>query len=280
MDIWVVVAVLGAALLHALWNFLVRRATDKAVGMAAVMIGHLPLSVLALLWMGLPPIESAPYILLSALLHLGYSVFLLHAYRFGELSEIYPIARGASPILITLGSVTFLPDNLTVSEILGVLMISGAILTYGFAQIRNKSFNRMGIVLALATSCFISAYTIVDGTGTRIAQNAMIYFGMMSVCNNLFLVAYFHRFHRGVITRVFTEGWRICLVGGSASFIAYAIVLWACLSTPIALVSSLRETSVLFAVGLGALFLGERLTLFKVILTAMIFCGVLVLRLG
>jgi drug/metabolite transporter (DMT)-like permease len=280
MDIWVVVAVLGAALLHALWNFLVRRATDKAVGMAAVMIGHLPLSVLALLWMGLPPIESAPYILLSALLHLGYSVFLLHAYRFGELSEIYPIARGASPILITLGSVTFLPDNLTVSEILGVLMISGAILTYGFAQIRNKSFNRMGIVLALATSCFISAYTIVDGTGTRIAQNAMIYFGMMSVCNNLFLVAYFHRFHRGVITRVFTEGWRICLVGGSASFIAYAIVLWACLSTPIALVSSLRETSVLFAVGLGTLFLGERLTLFKVILTAMIFCGVLVLRLS
>jgi drug/metabolite transporter (DMT)-like permease len=271
MDIWVVVAVLGAALLHALWNFLVRRATDKALGMAAVMIGHLPLSVLALLWMGLPPIESAPYILLSALLHLGYSVFLLHAYRFGELSEIYPIARGASPILITLGSVTFLP---------GVLMISGAILTYGFAQIRNKSFNRMGIVLALATSCFISAYTIVDGTGTRIAQNAMIYFGMMSVCNNLFLVAYFHRFHRGVITRVFTEGWRICLVGGSASFIAYAIVLWACLSTPIALESSLRETSVLFAVGLGTLFLGERLTLFKVILTAMIFCGVLVLRLS
>ena len=259
---------------------MVRRSTDKALGMASVMIGHLPLSLIALLWMGLPPLESAPYIFLSALLHLGYSVFLLHAYRFGELSEVYPIARGASPILILLGTFTFLPDNLTIPEIVGVLMISAAILAYGLRQFRDKSLNSKGVFLALITSCFIAAYTIVDGTGTRIAENAMIYYGMMCVCNSFFLVAYFHYCHHGVVKRVFTEGWRTCLLGGSASYIAYAIVLWACLSTPIALVSSLRETSVLFAVGLGTVFLGERLTMFKIILTLVIFSGVIILRLG
>ena len=94
MELCVVAAVLGAAFLHAFWNFMVRRADDKALGMASVMIGHVPLAVLALLWMGLPSLASAPYVLMSAVLHVGYSVFLLHAYRFGELSEIYPIARG------------------------------------------------------------------------------------------------------------------------------------------------------------------------------------------
>ena len=94
MELGVVAAVLGAAFLHAFWNFMVRRADDKALGMASVMIGHVPLAVLALLWMGLPPLASAPYVLMSAVLHVGYSVFLLHAYRFGELSEIYLIAPG------------------------------------------------------------------------------------------------------------------------------------------------------------------------------------------
>ena len=280
MELGVVAAVLGAAFLHAFWNFVVRRTGDKALGMASVMIGHVPLAVLALLWMGLPPLASAPYVLMSAVLHVGYSVFLLHAYRFGELSEIYPIARGASPILITFGTVTFLPDSLSLYQMLGVLMISTAILAYGFAQFRKTTINSSGIVLALITSCFIAAYTIVDGTGTRVAQNAMIYFGMTSICSAVVLVIYFQRFHNGVIKRVFTESWRVCLVGGSASFIAYGIVLWACLSAPIALVSSLRETSVLFAVGLGPILLGERLTIFKICLTLAILAGIIFLRLG
>ena len=163
---------------------------------------------------------------------------------------------------------------------LGVLMISTAILAYGFAQFRKTTINSTGIVLALITSCFIAAYTIVDGTGTRVAQNAMSYFGMTSICSAVVLVIYFQRFHNGVVKRVFTEGWRVCLVGGSASFIAYGIVLWACLSAPIALVSSLRETSVLFAVWLGTIWLGGRLSIFKICLTLVILAVIIFLRLG
>jgi drug/metabolite transporter (DMT)-like permease len=166
--------------------------------------------------------------------------------------------------------VTFLPDSLSLYQMLGVLMISTAILAYGFAQFRKTTVNSTGIAPALIASCLIAAYTIVDGTGTRVAQNAMIYFGMTSICSAAVLVIYFQHFHNSVIKRVFTESWRVCLVGGCASFIADGIVLWACLSAPIALVSFLRETSVLFAVGLGTILLGERLTIFKICLTLVI----------
>ena len=108
----------------------------------------------------------------------------------------------------------------------------------------------------------------------------MTYFGAMLICSWVVLVIYFQRFYNGVVKRVFTEGWRICFVGGSASFIAYAIVLWACFLAPIALVSSLRETSVLFAAGLGPIFLVERLTIFKICLTPLIFKRIIFIRLG
>jgi hypothetical protein len=101
--------------------------------------------------------------------------------------------------------VTFLPDSLSLYQMLGVLMISTAILAYGFAQFLKTTVNSTGIALALITSCFIAAYTIVGGTGTRVAQNAMIYFGMTSICSAAVLVIYFQRFHNSVIKRVFTE---------------------------------------------------------------------------
>ena len=110
--------------------------------------------------------------------------------------------QGASPILITLGTGTFLPDSLTLYQMLGVLMISTAILAYGFAQFRKTTINSKGIILALITSCFIAAYTIIDGTGTRAAQNAMTYFGIMSICSSVVLISIF-----SVFTMVLSNGY-------------------------------------------------------------------------
>ena len=112
MDISVVLVVLGAAFLHAFWNFQVRSTEDKALGMAAVMFGHLPLAIIGLAYVGLPPMGAWPYVFVSAVLHLGYQVFLLNAYRFGELTQIYPVARGASPLLITVFTMAAVPGVL------------------------------------------------------------------------------------------------------------------------------------------------------------------------
>ena len=112
METLLIFSVLSAAFLHAFWNFQVKDTPNKAMGMAAVMFGHLPLAGVGLLYSGLPSLEAAPYLVASAFLHLGYQVFLLNAYRFGSLTSIYPIARGMAPLLITLVSILILNEML------------------------------------------------------------------------------------------------------------------------------------------------------------------------
>jgi len=280
MDISVVLVVLGAAFLHAFWNFQVRSTEDKALGMAAVMFGHLPLALIGLAFVGLPPAGAWQYVFVSAVLHLGYQVFLLNAYRFGELTQIYPVARGASPLLITCFTMVTVPGVLKTTEVIGVILVSGAIITYGIVQYRTKSVGFTGIVLALITGCFIASYSIVDATGTRITQSAISYYGAITTANAVLLAIYLMRFHPTVIGRVFLDAPRTFVIGGNASYFAYVAVLWACLSAPVAVVSSLRETSVLFAVVLGVLVLKEKMTPFKIAIIVTIFCGVIVLRLS
>lgn len=280
MDMSVVAAVLGAAFLHAFWNFQVRGTKDKALGMAAVMFGHLPLAFVGILFVGIPPIEAWPFIIVSAVLHLGYQVFLLNAYRFGELTEIYPIARGASPLLITVFTMISYPEALTFSEIIGVCMVSGAIIIYGAVQFRYAKTGLTAILLACATGLFIASYSIVDASGTRIAESAIGYYGASTSCNALLLAAYLIRFHPGVLENCYRDAPKTFIYGGNASYLAYVTVLWACLYAPVAVVSSLRETSVLFAVILGVVFLKERLTAFKIGIILMIFAGVLILRMA
>jgi drug/metabolite transporter (DMT)-like permease len=280
MDISVVFVVLGAAFLHAFWNFQVRGTEDKALGMAAVMFGHLPLAIIGLAFVGLPPLGAWPYVFVSAVLHLGYQVFLLNAYRFGELTQIYPVARGASPLLITVFTMITVPDVLLPMEVIGVVMVSGAIMAYGIAQYRNKSVGITGTVLAVITGCFIASYSIIDAAGARIAQSAIGFYGASTTANAVFLALYLSRFHPTVVGRVYSDAPRTFIIGGNASYIAYVAVLWACLSAPVAVVSSLRETSVLFAVVLGVVLLKEKMTFFKTAIILIILCGVIVLRMA
>ena len=278
MDISVIFVVLGAAFLHAFWNFQVRGTLDKTLGMAAVMFGHLPLAIIGLAYMGLPISDSWAYVIVSAVLHLGYQVFLLNAYRFGELTQIYPVARGASPLLITLFTMMTVPGVLQTMEVMGVIMISGAIMTYGIAQYRSNSAGFTGIILAVITSFFIASYSIVDAEGTRITQSAISYYGATTTANAILFALYLLWFQPSVFGRLLRDAPSTFIFGGNASYLAYVAVLWACLSTPVAVVSSLRETSVLFAVGLGVFFLKEKMTPLKVGIILTIFCGLMVLR--
>ena len=248
--------------------------------MAAVMFGHLPLAIIGLTYVGLPVSDSWPYVMVSAVLHLGYQIFLLNAYRFGELTQIYPVARSASPMLITLFTMIMVPGILQTMEVIGVIMISGAIMIYGIVQYRTKSVGFAGIILAIITGFFIASYSIVDAEGTRIAQSAISYYGASTTANAVLFAIYLLWFKPSVFRRIFPDALSTFVIGGNASYFAYVAVLWACLSAPIALVSSLRETSVLFAVGLGVLFLKEKMTLLKVGVILTIFCGVIILRMA
>ena len=280
MNTLLIFSVLSAAFLHAFWNFQVKDTPNKAVGMAAVMFGHLPLAGIGILFSGLPSLEAAPYLFASAFLHLGYQVFLLNAYKFGSLTSIYPIARGMAPLLITLVSILVLNEMLELSQILGIVLISTAIICFGVAQYRLANAELTGLMLACATGCFIAGYSVVDAIGTRIAGSAIAFYGVSTFSSAILFAIYLQITNPGVLFSFHREARSTLIFGGTASYLAYVIVLWTCLHAPVAVVSSLRETSLLFAIILGAVLLKEKITVFKMIMIASILCGIFFLRLG
>ena len=280
MNTILIFSVLSAAFLHAFWNFQVKDTPNKAVGMAAVMFGHLPLAGVGLWYNGLPTIEAAPYLFVSAFLHLGYQIFLLNAYKYGSLTSIYPIARGMAPLLITFVSMLILNEAIEAYQILGICIISTSIICFGIKQYRLANAELTGLMLACATGCFIAGYSVIDAIGTRIAGNAMAFYGVSTFGSAVLFAIYMQITNPGVLTRFHKEARNTLIFGGTASYLAYVIVLWACLHAPVAVVSSLRETSLLFAIILGAVLLKEKITAFKMIMIASILCGIFLLRLG
>ena len=208
-----------------------------------------------------------------------YQIFLLNAYKHGELSEVYPIARGLSPLIIILVSYFFLNEEVSFYEILGIILISFSLIIYGLKQFLNNKSSLKGFNLAIITGFFIASYSIVDGYGARVTQNPVGFFSVMTLINVLifYLFAQFNDKH--IIKKIIDNGKRSFFVGGAASFSAYGIVVWACLYLPIAVVSSIRETSILFAILLGFFFLKERINLIKAFLIFGLLFGLLFLRL-
>ena len=280
MENFVILAVLAAAFLHAFWNFLLKENHDKALSMYAVTVGHLPIALVGVAFVGLPPSEALPYIILSGFLHTGYQVFLMNAYRFGALSNIYPIARGLSPLLLALVTIGFAHDELSRLELLGIALVAGALIIFGLAQYRFNKDGPMGVILAIITGCFIASYSLTDALGTRVTGSAFAFYGAMSFVNVLLFTGYYLCFHSDALKRLPREGMKMMVVGGGASYLAYVMVLWACLTLPVAVVSSLRETSVLIVMIFGVVFLKEELTRPKLLACIAVVCGIALMRLG
>jgi drug/metabolite transporter (DMT)-like permease len=280
MSFVVFCAVIGAALLHAAWNAMVKGARDKQLNMVAVVIGHLPLALIALLFSPAPNMASLPYLITGIALHFGYQLVLLRAYHNGDLTQIYPIARGSAPMIVAVVSVVFLGVSLQTLEIMAVATIGLGILSIALVRSSDGMHNPQGVKLALITGCFIAAYSLVDGMGARAAGTAMGFYGWLAVSNALLMIAFIayrapHQFRALVIS-----GKRVILIGGSASFVAYGIVIWAFTQAPIALVTALRETSIIFALLIGVFVLREKIDLAKLASTAITLIGVALLRLA
>ena len=274
-------AVLLAALLHATWNALLKGGADKDVSMAAIVIGHVPLAILALPLVPLPAIEALPWLVAGVLLHLGYQLFLIAGYRIGDLTQVYPIARGVAPLIVALVSTTVLGVVLGRAELVAVGLIAIGIVSLALVGREDRAWNPRAVGFALATGCFIAAYSIVDGLGARVAGSALSYWVWAALGNAGLFTLWTMVVRPGVLSRTLDRPVMIVgIVGGSASFIAYALVVWAFTSAPIALVTALRETSIVFALLIGVGVLGERLSLGKVAATAMTVLGVVLLRLS
>ncbi|MFP3920495.1 MAG: EamA family transporter [Dichotomicrobium sp.] len=271
-------AVILAAALHASWNALAKGGGDKHVSMAAVVIGHAPLALVMLPFVPLPAPQSWPFVAASLLLHFGYQLFLLNSYRIGDLTQVYPLARGTAPLLVAVVSVLLLGVELGQIEIAAVLMIAAGIISLGLVRQSDGLRNLPATVLALATGCFIAGYSLVDGTGARLAGTALGFYCWMTLSNAIVFAIYLRLARPGTLSRIPANARWTFVIGGTASFLAYALVTWAFTQAPIALVTALRETSIIFALAIGVIVLKERLNLAKLFWVLVTVAGAVLLR--
>lgn len=275
----VMIIVLLAAMLHATWNFLVKNTGDKYLSMSAVVIGHTPFALIAILYSPIPAMESLPYLLIGALLHVGYQLFLLASYIIGDLSQVYPLARGIAPLIVAAVSVIALGVSLAQTELMAIIIIGTGIISLTLVRRNDGLRNGRAVFLSLMTGGCIAAYSLVDGIGAREAGTALGFYGWLSLINGLVFAAIMRVIRPRTVRKVFSDKWQLALKGGGASFLAYAMVIWAFTMAPIALVTALRETSIIFAMLLGVFVLKERLDLVKVLSTALTLLGMAMLRL-
>ena len=277
----VFLAVLLAALLHATWNALVKGGADKYASMLAITLGHVPPALLLLPFVAVPGPAVWPYLAAGVALHVGYQLFLVAAYRLGDLTHVYPIARGSAPAIIAAVSLA-LGLTMTRHEWIAVGMIVAGILSLAIVRGGDGRRNPRAAAAALATGAFIAAYSLVDGWGARVADSALSYWCWAALGNAVAFVAVTLPVRPDAPRLVLREAGlrRLAIVGGGASFAAYALVTWAFTLAPIALVSALRETSIVFALLIGVGFMGERLSLMKVLSTLVTIAGAAMLRLA
>ena len=278
MSLTVFIAVIGAALLHAAWNTLVKGGHDKLMSMGAIVIGHLPFGFIALIFVPLPSLQSIPYIAVGLLLHAGYQLFLLKSYQIGDLTQVYPMARGSAPLIVTLFSVTILGVQLDILQLLSIIIIATGIISLALVRLQDGERNFVATRLALTTGLFIASYSLVDGLGARVSGNSWGYYSCLTIGNGFVAIFYLLITSPRTLTDIVFQGRKVFIFGGGASFVAYGIVTWAFTKSPIALVTALRETSIVFALLMGIFFLKERINLIKVGSTFLTLFGTVLLR--
>jgi len=279
----VMLAILFAALLHAGWNALAKAgggaAGDPLIDTTAILVSGAALSVLWLGFLPLPAPASWPFILASGLVHVGYFHLVAAAYRSGDMSLAYPLARGSAPLLTAMGSAMLLGEALQGFALLGVLLTCAGVLTMVMARPSGR-FESRTILLALGNALIIAIYTIIDGTGARRSGAPFAYtFAVIAATAVFFLPTVLPR-HAVALGQAMQARWHLCLGGGAAIVLSYAVALWAMTRAPIAPVAALREFSILFGILIARLLLGERPHRVRIIGSVLILMGAGALRLG
>ena len=278
MSLTVFIAVLLAALLHAVWNALVKTGASKMTSMLLLSVGDGAIGLVVALSRPWPGTEIWPWIIASGVIRMGYQLFLTYAYEQGDLSRVYPIARGAAPLMVLVVGAFVLSDVVSTSEVLGILVLGVGILLMARGVFTSGESRRL-VPFAFGSAMATAAYSLVDGTGARLMGDPIAFVGWALFVTSLFFTPVALTSRGMGVLRADRRTWIFGGIGAAASYLAYTIVVWAMTQAPIALVAALRETSILFAVLIGWLFFGEKMGWGKGLAAALIVGGVVLTRL-
>jgi len=272
--------VLGAALLHAAWNALVKVNTDRLIMIAIMMMSQVAVATLALPFVAFPTPHAWAFIFASTALHTAYFSFLVMAYRFGDLSHVYPIARGVAPLIVAVISVVIVGEVLSNQATLAVVVIALGIMSLTLTRGASGLRESKAIMYALGTGVFIAGYTIVDGLGARHAESAHSYIFWLNIFDGIPITILALYLRWGQVMTEVRRSWKPGLLAGMVSLLAYWIVLWAMTLAPLAMVSAVRETSMVFAVLFGVLFLKEKLNMIRLVSIIATIIGAVLLKIS
>ncbi|MDA7427220.1 DMT family transporter [Primorskyibacter aestuariivivens] len=277
MSLFVFFAVLLAALLHASWNALIKTGASKVTSMLILTLVQGGFGVVIAATRPLPATEVIGWLAASGVFHAGYKLFLAFAYEQGDLSRVYPIARGAAPLIVTVISALLVIDVIRPVEYLAI-----AILGFGIALMARGVFTsgeslRL-VPLALGSAAMTAGYSLVDGLGARVSGDAVMYVAWLFILDAALFTPVLVVLRGPGVFRATRCDWTMGAMAAAASYAAYAIAVWAMTQAPIALVTALRETSILFAVLIGWLVMGDRMDRTKALAAMLIVAGVVASR--
>jgi len=274
----ILLAVLAAALLHASWNAIIKFGGNKITGMLLLTLVQGMIGIIVALSRDFPQGQVWLWLFGSGVFHSCYKVFLAYAYEQGDLSRVYPIARGAAPMIVMVVGVLVLSDVMNVMEYIGIILLGLGILLMAHGVFASDESRRL-VPLALGSAMATAGYTIVDGLGARVGGDTVTYVAWLFIFDALIFTPVV-MFLRGTsVFRSTRKDWMFGAIAAAGSYGAYAISVWAMTKAPIALVAALRETSILFAVLIGWLFFGDKINKTKIISVLVIVTGVMVTRL-
>lgn len=269
--------VLMAAVMHAGWNTLVKVGGEPAIRLA-ITNGFSALVVLPLIFfLELPAPESWPYLLASLGVHIFYYSFLSMSYRAADLSLIYPIARGAAPPFVAIGAFLLAGETLSFLGIASIGIISMAICMLALHPSILRTSGK-AVIYAFVTALSIATYTVIDGTGARLSDNALSYVSWLFVIDGVGFVAIIFVLKRGALKSQLVENWKQGITSGVLHVGSYGLVVWAMVMTPMTYVSALRETSVIIAALIGAKFLKEPFGARRIVSACLIVLGIVLLQ--
>lgn len=271
------VMVLAAAVLHASWNAIVKAAADdRALTMAVVALAHAVVGGIAIFFTPTPAPAAWPFLFGSSLAHYSYFSFLFLSYRHGDLSHVYPIARGVAPMLVAIGALIFAGEMLSPMAWAGVIAVSLGIGLLAVGRNAAGVANRAALLSALATGVMIATYSVIDGMGIRQSEAPFGYIAWILLLQ-LPLAFGFIALRGRAAGKISRRAVGIALAGGLLSVLAYGLVLYAATLTALAAISAVRESSVIIAALIGIVLFGERPWGRRIIAAAVVAGGVILL---
>ena len=280
MENVVFLAVLFAAACHAGWNALIKVGLDPLSTTTLISVGSGLVALVLLPFVGVPASAAWPWLIASVAIHLVYFASLIESYRTGDLGQVYPIARGSAPLMTAAATSLFVGERLSSIGWTGIfVLVTGVLLLSARGGRDLMKFDRRAVGFAALTALTICAYSVVDGIGARVSTNPNAYSVWLFIGIAVVMVPYaLYRDGRDVVPAMHRY-WRRGFAGGALQVLSYGIAIWAMTAAPIAIVATLRETSVLFGAAIAVVVLNEPLRAVRVVAACLIVCGLILIRL-